>query len=388
MPDLERPAAERVLFVHAHPDDETIDTGGTIATLLDRGAFVTVLTCTRGERGEIIPADLQGALESPEKLAALRTGELNAAMAALGVTDHRYLGDANAHWSDRPTRHYQDSGMQWGAAGAEATPDLDPGSLAGAEFADVAADIAAVILDVRPTVLVSYDERGGYGHPDHVRVAQAALRAAQVYEVPYYAINSAGELTVDVSAVLGRKRSALAAYRSQLTIDGDSMVYPGGQRLPITTVERYSLIEDRTGQPVPFAQQHPLARFVAAVLGGVIGIAFGAIITVYNQVTVPIAGHPIWLGAIVGAAIAAATFLGFRLAFATRVVPAFAALGMIAFVTVFAFPSAGGSQLIPQNGPGILWEIAPVALAIVVLAWPQARRRKPGKIVVQPVKGP
>jgi N-acetyl-1-D-myo-inositol-2-amino-2-deoxy-alpha-D-glucopyranoside deacetylase len=382
------PDAERVLFVHAHPDDETIDTGGTIATLIERGASVTVLTCTRGERGEVIPADLQGALESPATLATLRSGELTAAMTALGVRDHRYLGDANAHWSDRPTRSYQDSGMQWGAAGAEATPELAADSLAGSEFADVAADIAAVILDVRPDVLVSYDERGGYGHPDHVRVAQAALRAAQVYEVPYYAIDQNGDIAVDVSAVLDRKRSALAAYRSQLTLDGDSMVYPGGQRLPITTVERYSPVEDRAGQPVPFAEQHPAARFVAAILGGVIGIALGAIMTVYNQVTVPIAGQPIWFGAIIGTIIAGAVFVGFRLAFATRVVPAFAALGMVAFVAVFAFPSAGGSQLIPQNGAGILWEVAPVALAIVVLAWPQARRRKPGKIIQQPVKGP
>ena len=67
--------------------------------------------------------------------------------------------------------------------------------------------------------------------------------------------------------------------------------------------------------------------------------------------------------------------------------PAFAAFGMVAFVAVFSFPSAGGSQLIPQNGPGILWEVAPAALAIVVLAWPQARRRKPGKIIQQPPKG-
>jgi N-acetyl-1-D-myo-inositol-2-amino-2-deoxy-alpha-D-glucopyranoside deacetylase len=387
MPTDEQPDTERVLFVHAHPDDESIDTGGTIATLLERGAIVTVVTCTRGERGEVIPADLQGALESQGSLAALRTAELAEAMKALGVTDHRYLGDANAHWGDRPTRNYRDSGMQWGASGAEATPSFDPASLAGAEFADVAADIAAVILDVRPDVLVSYDERGGYGHPDHVRVAQASLRAAQVYEVPYYAIDQNGEIAVDVRAELERKRSALAAYRSQLTLDGDSMVYPGGQRLPITTVERFSLVEDRTGQPVPFAEQHPAARFVAAVLGGVIGIALAAILTVYNQVTVTIAGQPIWFGAIVGAILAGAVFVGFRLAFATRVVPAFAAIGMVAFVTVFSFPSAGGSQLIPQNGPGILWEVAPAALAIVVLAWPQARRRKPGKIIQQPPKG-
>jgi N-acetyl-1-D-myo-inositol-2-amino-2-deoxy-alpha-D-glucopyranoside deacetylase len=97
-------AAERVLFVHAHPDDESITTGGTIATLLDAGAHVTVLTCTRGELGEVIPADLQHLLESPEALGAYREKELAAAMAALGVTDHRYLGDDDALWDDLAPR--------------------------------------------------------------------------------------------------------------------------------------------------------------------------------------------------------------------------------------------------------------------------------------------
>src|SRR3984957_1317473 len=110
--------AERVLFVHAHPDDETLETGGTIAALVDRGAKVTVLTCTRGERGEIIPDDLRPALESKAAMAKLREAELAAAMKILGVTDHRYLGDRNARWSGAADRVYVDSGMSWGKPGA------------------------------------------------------------------------------------------------------------------------------------------------------------------------------------------------------------------------------------------------------------------------------
>jgi N-acetyl-1-D-myo-inositol-2-amino-2-deoxy-alpha-D-glucopyranoside deacetylase len=374
---------ERVLFVHAHPDDETIDTGGTIATLIDRGAWVTVLTCTRGERGEVLPADLRGALETPDTLASLRTSELVRAMQILGVTDHRYLGDETAHAIGRAARPYRDSGMQWGAAGAEPTSEVDPGSLVGADFRDVAADIAAVILDVRPDVVVSYDAHGGYGHPDHLRVRDAALRAAQVHGVPYYAIDANGELNVDISAVLDRKRAALAAYRSQLTLDGAGMVYPGGQRQPVTTVERYSHVEDPTDGPIPFSEQHPAARFVAAVVGGVIGVGLGALLTVYNQFTVRIAGEDIWVGAIAAALIVAAVLAGLRLAFGTRIVPAFAAAGVVAIVGLFSLPSRGGTQLIQQTGPGLLWEIAPIVLGVVVIAWPQAVRRRPGKIEKQ-----
>src|ERR1700710_2305753 len=162
--------AERVLFVHAHPDDETIETGGTIATLVDRGSQVTVVTATRGERGEVIPEDLQHMLESPEALASHRETELDAAMKILGVTDHRYLGDDNARWSGQSTRAYVDSGMRWGKHGAEATADAGPTSLAAAEFAEVTSDIASVLIAVGPDAVVSYDERGGYGHPDHVRI--------------------------------------------------------------------------------------------------------------------------------------------------------------------------------------------------------------------------
>jgi N-acetyl-1-D-myo-inositol-2-amino-2-deoxy-alpha-D-glucopyranoside deacetylase len=374
------PDPERVLFVAAHPDDETIDTGGTIATLVDRGAWVTVVTCTRGERGEVIPADLQGALASPDRVAALRTAELAKAMAILGVDDHRYLGDETAHWAGRPARAYHDSGMTWGPHGAQPTGEVSAPTLEGAALGDVAADIASVILDVRPDVVVSYNARGGYGHPDHVRVHDAATRAASVYGVPYYAIDGQGELSVDISAVLDRKRAALRAYRSQVTLDGETMVYPGGQRLPLESVERFSRAEGIDDTAIPFSEQHPAARFIAAVLGGVVGVALGGVFTVYNQFTARIAGQDIWVGVIAAVVIVAAALIGFRLAFETRIVPAFVALGVIVVVVLFSLPTGGGTQLILPSGPGLVWQIAPVAVAAAVIAWPQGRRRAPGKI--------
>jgi N-acetyl-1-D-myo-inositol-2-amino-2-deoxy-alpha-D-glucopyranoside deacetylase len=388
------PETERVLFVHAHPDDETIETGGTIATLLAQGAAVTVLTCTRGERGEVIPDDLKPALESQATLAALRTSELATAMSILGVTDHRYLGDANARWSGRDHRHYTDSGMAWGAEGAEPTGEYDPTSLDSAPLGDVAADVAAVLVETRATAIVSYGPRGGYGHPDHIRAHDAARRAAEVYGIPYYAIidhdhdaashaaasPAAADIELDITAVLDRKRAALAAYRSQLTLDGDEIEFPGGQRRPVDTVERYVLERSADDEPVPFSEQHPAARFFAAILGGVIGVVLGALLTVYNGYTATIGGQPVWLGVILGSIVLAALFTGFRLAFGTRIVPGFAAVGAVVIIGILSLPSTAGSVLVTQSGPGLLWEIAPPVIAFLVLVWPQFPRRGPGKV--------
>jgi len=399
--------AERILFVHAHPDDETIDTGGTIATLIEAGAEVTVLTCTRGERGEVIPSDLKSALQSPAAMAKLRDSELQRAMTILGVSDHRYLGDETARWRGRELRTYLDSGMRWGADGPEAVTPADPESLAEAEFGEVAADVAAVVLELMPSAVVSYDERGGYGHPDHVRAHEAARRAADVYGIPFYevlpsAVSPVGgpapdvivDVAVDVSPVLERKREALGAYRSQLQFDGDSIVLSGGQRQPIATVERFSRVPDTSAEPVAFSDQHPLARVLVSVLAGVIGVALGALLTVYNQLTVTIGGQPIWAGVILAIVVVGAVLTGFRLAFETRIVPAVAAVGMIVVVAIYSIPFSSGSPLITSSGPGLLWEFAPTVIAFVVLVWPRASRRQPGKIENQAqgfagsVKGP
>ena len=115
---------ERVLFVHAHPDDETITTGATIATLVENGAAVTVLTLTRGERGEVIPVDLASLEGDLEALAAVREAELAQALSHLGVRDHRFLGNPDARWAGRTARRYVDSGMRWGARGAQASASL------------------------------------------------------------------------------------------------------------------------------------------------------------------------------------------------------------------------------------------------------------------------
>lgn len=156
----------RLLFVHAHPDDETLATGVAILHHVERGDDVHVLTCTLGEEGEVIPtelAHLEGADGDP--LAEHRRAELAGAVAELGVT-HHYLG---AEADGVPT--YRDSGM----VGSEAFGH--PRSFAGSALDEVAAVMRTAIDAIAPDVVVTYDAHGGYGHPDHVRVHDA-VRAA------------------------------------------------------------------------------------------------------------------------------------------------------------------------------------------------------------------
>ena len=162
----------RVLFVHAHPDDETINTGATMARYVAEGASVTVLTCTLGEEGEILVPELaQLAADQADQLGGYRIGELRAAMAALGVTDFRFLGG--------PGR-YRDSGMMGTPANGH------PRAFWNADLDEAVASAVAVVREVRPQVLVTYDENGGYGHPDHIQAHRVAMGAVDAAADPSY----------------------------------------------------------------------------------------------------------------------------------------------------------------------------------------------------------
>jgi N-acetyl-1-D-myo-inositol-2-amino-2-deoxy-alpha-D-glucopyranoside deacetylase len=159
--------AHRLLLVHAHPDDECIATGATMAKYAAEGAHVTLVTCTLGEEGEILVPDLVHlAADKNDALGEHRIGELADAMKALGVTDHRFLGGAG---------RWRDSGMM-----GEPTNER-PNCFWQADLDEAVGALVAVIREVRPQVLITYNEVGGYGHPDHIqahRVTMAALDAA------------------------------------------------------------------------------------------------------------------------------------------------------------------------------------------------------------------
>ena len=227
--------------MHAHPDDESIGTGATMAKYAAEGARVTLVTCTLGEHGEIIPPSLAHlAAESEDRLGEYRIGELAAACAELGVTDHRFLGG--------PGR-WRDSGMM----GTDANDD--PRCFWRADVSQAADALLAVIRDVRPQVLVTYDANGFYGHPDHIQAHRVACRAfqqaADLGLAKFYATAGpeSGAVTteIDATAYLDRKLAAMRAHATQIAVDAPFFALSNQIRHQARGVEYYTLLAGRRG---------------------------------------------------------------------------------------------------------------------------------------------
>ena len=291
----------RMLLVHAHPDDETLANGATMARYAAEGAGVTLLTCTRGEEGLVLVPGLQHlASGRDDGLGAHRETELAAAMTALGVADHRFLdtvrlpGDAG-----RPAPHYRDSGMAWDADHrAVAAPDTGPDAFSRSDVEEAAARVAALVRELRPHVVVTYEPGGGYGHPDHVQAHRVAMRGVELaaaegpggsaWTVPkvYWSVLPDSEVrvalrraadqgdlppgwdpegplpsmvvpdekitaVVDGHAYLDRKIAALEAHVTQVIVE-DGVVHVGdGIRQPIVGSEFYQLVRGRAAPAEP-----------------------------------------------------------------------------------------------------------------------------------------
>ncbi|MFB7657029.1 MULTISPECIES: N-acetyl-1-D-myo-inositol-2-amino-2-deoxy-alpha-D-glucopyranoside deacetylase [unclassified Streptomyces] len=267
--------ARRLLLVHAHPDDESINNGVTMARYAAEGAHVTLVTCTLGERGEVIPPQLSHL--SGAALGGHRRGELADAMRALGVEDFRLLGG--------PGR-FADSGMM-------GLPDNDdPGCLWQADLDEAAALLVEVIREVRPQVLVTYDPDGGYGHPDHIQAHRIAMRsvelaaeagcpvekvywnrvprsfaedgftrlradlpgtpfdrAAGVEDVP--GVVDDGKITTEIrgegTAYAAAKAAAMRAHATQITVAEPYFVLSNDLAQPVLTTEYYELVRGERG---------------------------------------------------------------------------------------------------------------------------------------------
>lgn len=209
-------APPRLLLVHAHPDDESLWTGGTIARYAANGAHVTLVTCTLGEEGEIIPDGLALlAAAEADQLGGYRNGELRAACAALGIVDHRYLGGIG---------RWRDSGM------AGVPSNEHPRAFVNGDFTEQAAQLLAILREVKPDVVVTYGPDGGYGHPDHIRaheITTVACAQADVRRV-FHVVTSEQSTNAGVAEL-----AAVADLPHRLPEPGELPVTPDDE---ITTV--------------------------------------------------------------------------------------------------------------------------------------------------------
>jgi len=172
----------RIMLVHAHPDDETIGNGATMAFYKSRGAQVTLVTCTRGEEGEVlVPALAHLAANADDELGDYRVGELARAMVHLGITDHLFLG--------APAMKYRDSGM------IGTPPNERPDCFWQSDLEVVSGELAQLIRDRKPHVLITYDTNGGYGHPDHIKAHQTAMRAVERAADPDFGVGTPWEVS-------------------------------------------------------------------------------------------------------------------------------------------------------------------------------------------------
>src|SRR6476620_4365451 len=213
-------ADQRLLLVHAHPDDESIGQGVTMAKYAAEGRGVTLVTCTAGEMGEILVPGLEHlAADQTDTLGLHRRGELEAAMKELGVTDHRFLGGFG---------RYRDSGMKWHEDGhAIPADDLHMNAFWNADLTEAATLLLEVIREVRPQVLVTYDQFGNYGHPDHIQAHRVAMYAAQLAGVTSYRRDLGEPWTIAkiywTAMAEGRMRESLRAIRAS----GDTETFAG-----------------------------------------------------------------------------------------------------------------------------------------------------------------
>ena len=264
----------RILLVHAHPDDETINNGATMALYAALGAQVTLITCTRGEEGEVLTSELTHLASSEtDSLGEHREIELTNAMKALGVTDFRFLAEGEGK--------YRDSGMM----GTE--PNNRPDVFWQADLEEASDYLVKVIEEVKPHILITYDEIGGYGHPDHIQAHRVAMRASEkskwqiqkiywntmpksvlaesmakmkelgsdffgadnVDDLPFAKEDYFVKSLIDGNSYVDAKMAAMKAHHTQISLDGPFFALSNNLGLQVWGHEYYTLVKGEKSAP-------------------------------------------------------------------------------------------------------------------------------------------
>ena len=270
-------ASKRLLLVHAHPDDETINNGATMAKYAAEGVQVTLVTCTRGEEGEVLVESLANLASSrDDKLGEHREIELKNAMVHLGINDFRFLGSPNKKW--------RDSGM------IGTTQNERKDVFWQADLTEAAQELVKIILEIKPQVLITYDEFGGYGHPDHIKANQVAMLAADlasnqgwkiskiywntmpksviqmgidkmkevgssffgadsVEDLPFAKPDELVTSVIKAPDYVEQKLEAMKAHETQISIDGPFFALSNNLGLSVWADEYYTLVKGEKSKP-------------------------------------------------------------------------------------------------------------------------------------------
>jgi len=336
--------AQRVLVIAARPDDEATVFGATIATLVQRGTELIVLSCSSAP----VPSDVDLVNGEPADSADEHVREI------LGITAHHVL------------RH--DGGRQFATLTAR----------------DLAADLAAAITSLKPDVVVSYaaNDSGSHSEPEALLVHEATAFATELAAVPFYTASSISVdrgVVVSSATALAFKRRAMEMYIDDAPL-GESTATP---------VEHLSRLHRGN---VVIGERSRGERVLLALVATAIGALVGLVLTAVHQSTITIGGARIPWGIIAAVALTTALILGLRLIYDTRVAPGFASLGVLLMSALLATAMPGGTILIPGNVAGYVWTFAPVLIVLVVVGWPRINRQaaSPSRDNIElnsPVKG-
>ncbi|MBH0010082.1 PIG-L family deacetylase [Salinibacterium sp. SWN1162] len=349
--------AQRVLVIAARPEDEAYVFGATIATLVQRGTELIVLSCSNNATAAIAASPAIGGVPTVTaenafaSAPATATADNDASAVSeepaasvddivreiLGITAHHILRE--------------DNGRQFRTLDARA----------------LASDIAAAITALKPDVVVSYaKESSGTARGDEaLLVHEATALATELAGVPFYTASAVPVdrgVAVSSATALAFKRRATEIYRNEIPV-GESISTP---------VEYLRRLRRRE---LVIGERSRGERVILALVSLVLGALVGVVLTAVHQSTFALGDVRIPWGVVVSVTLVTALILGLRLIYDTRVAAGFASLGVLVMSAVLASVMPGGTILIPANTAGYVWTFAPVLVVLIVVGWPRVNRQ-------------
>ena len=356
---------KRLLIVHAHPDDESLFTAHVIADRIAAKSEVKVFTLTRGERGKVKLDELKGLEGNLAAMGSFRTGELLEALKVFGNVQHAFAG----------TRAYLDSGMRINPWGKPAKPrDLDEMALSAAATNVIADDIYAQIIDYKPDAVLTYNRRGGFGHPDHKMAHDATAMAVRRVSkklksrAPQFWVIAEPREPFDAEFGNAKtaqiKKAALEAHASQVAVNAETYSVVPGKEIRYDRPERI-----RKSSPSALLGIRSAFTFLWAMpLGVLVGLAG----TMMHQVKANDAGQTA-IGLIVALVMTASLAISLRLLRRSRGALYLVTATLAATVFWLAQRQPGGELFIPGNNAGNIWAYGSIGIFALVILFPKVQ---------------